>query len=75
MKKSQLCTNCGNIGPSKRHMPGSLLIEIVLWCFFIVPGLIYSLWRHSASKPSCAKCGSQQIIPADSPMAKKLQAA
>lgn len=63
------CTRCGHEGDSKTKTRGSLLIEVVLWLCFIVPGLVYSLWRHSSRQPVCAKCGSDALIPPDTPAA------
>lgn len=66
------CKSCHAVDGTKRNMPGSILIELVLWLCFIVPGLIYSLWRHSATKQVCSSCGSKEIIPISSPLAKQL---
>jgi|SRR5690554_3070057 len=67
----RICTNCGYEGKAKFKTKGSFLIEIVLWLFFIIPGLIYSLWRMSASKMMvCPECDNiNTMIPADSPRA------
>lgn len=67
--KDMFCKSCGHSGPSKNHTPGSLLIEIVLWICFIVPGLVYSLWRLSAKKAACSACGSLDLVPPNSPIA------
>jgi hypothetical protein len=53
-------------------MPGSILIEIILWLCFLVPGFIYTIWRHSSTKQVCGTCGSKDVIPVDSPLAKKM---
>jgi hypothetical protein len=66
------CKSCGTVGKSKRHMPGSILIEIILWCCFVIPGLVYTIWRHGASKQVCKKCRSKELIPKDSPVAKQM---
>jgi hypothetical protein len=67
-----VCTKCGFLGyvPCKRA--GSAGITIVLFCFFIIPGLIYSSWRWSARKRMCPQCKSQDVIPGNSPFAKKI---
>jgi hypothetical protein len=52
-------------------MKGSILTELFLWLFFLIPGLIYSIWRHSSVVDGCSKCGSPAVIPLDSPFAKK----
>src|SRR5690606_36743664 len=41
---TQYCMQCGTVSNGKRHVPGSILIELVMWCFFLIPGLIYSIW-------------------------------
>jgi len=64
------CTRCGHDGKGLLATPGSLLIEIVLWLCMIVPGLIYSLWRHSGRYMVCAKCGARTLIPLNSPNAR-----
>ena len=73
MKTQMYCTACGTVGPSKTVTKGSLLIEIVLWLFFLVPGLIYSIWRLTSRHEACKACGSKAIIPLDSPRAQQLR--
>lgn len=70
MKK--LCVTCGTIDKTKRFVPGSFLIEILLWLCFFIPGLIYSIWRLSSAKQVCRHCESKDVIPLDSPRAKNL---
>lgn len=53
-------------------MPGSILIEIVLWCAFLIPGIVYTLWRHSAEVKVCKSCNSKDLIPTDSPIAQQM---
>lgn len=64
--RTMFCTRCGHEGESKTKTRGSLLIELVLWLCFFVPGLVYSIWRHGSRAPACAKCGSGELIPPDS---------
>lgn len=63
------CQNCGNTGRSRRPLRGSWGIELVLWLFLLIPGMIYTFWRRSGPA-TCAFCGSPHIIPADSPIAQ-----
>lgn len=72
MKKQLVCSECGSVGKTKRDVKGNLAIEIVLWLCFLLPGLIYSIWRQTTYHESCAVCGSAKLIPADSPMGQKL---
>jgi ribosomal protein S27AE len=71
MAKRFFCMNCGFVGDQKMLTKGSILIEIALWIFFIVPGLIYSLWRLTTKHKACPKCGANNMIPEDSPMAQQ----
>jgi len=75
-KKAQdlLCTNCGCQGKPKLRVKGSFFIEIILWLFFIVPGLIYTIWRLTTKQNVCVKCGSENLIPLDSPKAQQVLA-
>ena len=71
---SLICATCGTVDEPKKVMKGSFLIELVLWIFLIVPGLLYSLWRLVTPRTKvCRSCGSTNIIPLDSPVGQKLQ--
>jgi len=71
-KNEWYCTMCGFVGAMKEQRAGSPVITIILFFFFIIPALIYSQWRWSNRKRTCPKCGSQDVIPSNSPMAKKM---
>jgi hypothetical protein len=71
MAEQKLCTVCGTVGNTKRNMKGSILTELLLWCFFLLPGLIYSIWRHSTVAQVCRNCGSPAVIPLSSPVAQQ----
>lgn len=71
MAEQKLCTVCGTVGDTKRNMKGSILTELVLWLFFLLPGLIYSIWRHSTVAQVCRNCGSPAVIPLSSPVAQQ----
>lgn len=72
MAKEVICTVCGSSGQAKTVTRGNMLIELALWLFFLVPGLIYSVWRLSSRYKACAACGNKNIVPVDSPIGKKL---
>lgn len=61
------CTNCGYEGEPKISTPGSCLMELILWLFFLVPGVIYSFWRLGNKKPVCPKCGWEYPIKTEDP--------
>ena len=69
----RFCTACGHLGKPRIQTRGSLLIEIVLWIAFIVPGVIYSIWRHTTRGEVCEACGGANLIPPDSPVALKMR--
>jgi|JI8StandDraft_1071087.scaffolds.fasta_scaffold656791_1 hypothetical protein len=68
-----ICTACGTkTTVLKNQVRGSILIEIILWLAFLIPGLIYSIWRLTTKKKVCPTCGSLNLIPIDSPAGKKI---
>ena len=69
---SMICPRCGSHGPEKVVTPGSFLIELALWLFFLLPGLIYSIWRLTARKKVCSSCGADGLIPVDTPRGQQL---
>lgn len=69
-KKEMLCTNCGYQGKPKTIMKGSWAIELVLWLFFLLPGLIYTMWRSRSAFKGCPEC-KEKMLPLDSPVAQK----
>jgi hypothetical protein len=72
--KELICSACGTAGKPKSHTRGSIFIEIILWLCFIIPGLIYSIWRLTTRRPVCRTCGSTQMVPLTSPAGKALAA-
>ena len=70
----KICKACGHVGAGKSTVRGSLGIEIVLWLMLIVPGLIYSVWRHASRYTACPACGSAELIPLNSPIGARLLA-
>ena len=67
-----ICTVCGAAENPKEYSKGSFLVEVVLWLCFIVPGLIYTIWRHASKYDGCRSCKSKAIVPLSSPMGKRL---
>lgn len=63
------CTACGTEAQPKDVTKGSMGVELVLWLCFIVPGVIYSVWRLTSKHRACPACGSAQLIPINSPAA------
>lgn len=69
---SCVCSNCGSRGEPATKTKGSTGLELVLWLCFIVPGLIYSIWRVTSREKVCPVCKATGLIPADSPHGRQL---
>ena len=65
------CTNCGYQGHPKRVVKGSTLVELILFILFIIPGILYGLWRLASASQACPKCGAPHMIPLNSPKAQE----
>jgi len=73
--QNMICPHCGSTGKPKTITPGSIFIEIILWCCFAIPGLVYSIWRLTARKKGCCPaCSQPGMIPLDSPRGAALLA-
>ena len=68
-----ICTQCGTVGKPKMVPPGSFVVEFALWLLFILPGLIYSVWRVSTKRRTCRTCGAvDSFVPLSSPMGQRI---
>lgn len=67
-----LCNNCGTISEPIKVTKGSFFIELLLWVCFIIPGLVYSLWRLTTRYKACPACKESGMIPLNSPKAKQI---
>lgn len=73
MDKRMICSSCGSIGAPVVITKGSFLIEVILWLTFLVPGLIYTIWRTTAKETVCAVCRKPTVVGIETPMGQKLQ--
>jgi len=71
---TKICGRCGTVGAPRKETPGSIWIEVVLWLCFVVPGLVYSIWRLSRRHEVCRACGSAELLPLNSPLGRKAAA-
>jgi hypothetical protein len=71
MAQPLYCPNCGTVAKPKKVTRGSFLIEVVLWLCFLIPGLIYSIWRLTTKASVCPRCGAPNMIPTDAPKARE----
>lgn len=72
----RLCTLCGHetVQPI-RKMPGSGFVSLVLLIPFVLPGVVYQVWRMAMRRPVCPRCSSAALIPGDAPLARTWRAA
>lgn len=68
-KKDKFCPHCGHIGKPK--VGGSLFITLILLLLWVIPGLIYEIWRTSEKQLVCEECRHKGLIPASSPVAQR----
>lgn len=57
------CTQC-HTHTNTAKMKGNGWIELLLYLFYILPGVIYSVWRRSGKPNSCPTCGHATLVPA-----------
>lgn len=65
------CITCGTDAEPITETRGSIWIELVLWLCFIVPGVIYSIWRLTSKRETCSACKASNLVPYASPAAVK----
>lgn len=62
-----ICTTCGFVGKPKNVTKGSFMIELILWLAFLIPGIIYSIWRTQNRQQTCPVCKNTTMIPVTTP--------
>ena len=68
-----VCTSCHakDRGDHSR-MAGSGWITFILLCCYIVPGVLYWIWRRTRRQTVCGTCGHATLIPVASPVGRRL---
>lgn len=69
------CKDCGYVGEPVVITKGQFWVEVAMWLLFILPGIVYSVWRLASRVDGCASCGGQNLIPIASPEGRKINAA
>ena len=67
MAQQVYCSNCKSVTTPKPS--GSVIITLILILFYIIPGIIYEIWRGKNKR--CGQCGSSSIMPLHSPAAQQ----
>lgn len=68
----QVCTKCGSYMLPRQSSPCVPLVAILLLLLGIIPGLLYIGICMAMGKRVCSVCWSPQIVPPDSPVARKI---
>lgn len=74
MSELFICTTCGNEGKRRTIYKGSGGLEFLLLIIVFPVGVIYLIWRLTTKHYGCPNCGSELMVPVDSPVGKKLVA-
>ena len=74
-RPTHLCSNClSEIRPDDKVVEGSGPLGLLLLLLFLLPGLIYFIWRSTTKKPRCPVCRATFPVPLNSPAAANLLA-
>lgn len=73
MSDEMVCTRCGTTGYPVTLTKGSIFLEIVLWLMFLLPGILYSIWRLTTKRKGCAACGADELVPVESPTGRTIR--
>lgn len=71
-RQTKICKQCGTLNESGDALPGSGWIEVILWLCYLVPGLIYSIWRRTKRNAACAACSSRELVQVGTPVGSRL---
>jgi len=66
MSNKYICIDCHAQMVPLNIAPGSFFLEVLLWLFFLVPGIIYSLWRLTSKHKACSVCRGKRLVPLNS---------
>lgn len=62
-KAEYYCNACHRF-PPHALWKGSRWIELFLYLFFLIPGVVYSIWRRSQAPNVCPMCRAAALVPA-----------
>lgn len=65
------CQDCELAGVGESSQQGSVIITILLLLFFIIPGVLYMIYRSHTKGTQCEHCHSKNVIPITSAKVKK----
>lgn len=60
--RKYVCLECGCQRDPIDAKRGLLVIEIFMWLLYILPGVIYSIWRRVRKQQVCPNCLNPSIV-------------
>lgn len=60
--KKYVCMECGCQRDPVDAKRGLLVIEICMWLLYILPGVIYSIWRRVRKYQVCPQCRNPSVV-------------
>lgn len=60
--RKYLCMECGCQRDPIDAKRGLLVIEVFMWLLYIIPGVIYSIWRRVRKQQVCSKCRNPSVV-------------
>lgn len=70
--KKYICMECGCQRDPVNAKRGLLVIEIFMWFLYIVPGVIYSIWRRVRTQRVCPNCRNPSVVLTSSSRAMRM---
>ncbi len=61
LSRKYICMECGCQRDPIDAKRGLLAIEICMWLLYILPGVIYSIWRRVRKQQICSNCRNPSI--------------
>lgn len=71
----RFCPRCHFRGAPLWKVRGTFALELLLYLFFVLPGIAYTIWRLSNKYTVCPECGEANMVPVTSPIAKRVSRA
>lgn len=72
LKGVHFCLDCENVAFGESSQRGHVLITILLFLLFIVPGVIYLIYRTHTKGVQCEHCHSKNLMPITAGKVKRL---
>ena len=60
--KKYICMECGCQRDPIMIKRGLLVVEIFMWLLYILPGVIYSIWRRVRKQEVCPNCLNPSVV-------------